>query len=137
MNKIIMSFLVSMAAAASYCAVYNFLERRGRVRALSRISALSCPECGRHYGSEILNNVAMVNYRWVPARGHSISAMGLPKQTFLIKCPRCSVDFEFTRQCRVFEHPQQGVLSYTRTGVKRNTASRRSKLEHPQLSASA
>jgi sarcosine oxidase delta subunit len=83
-----------------------------RVRA--RLVAIRCPHCSRTFGSAILTTMRGTSYLWNPAPGFSVTQLGLPSGTFLITCPHCSTENEFTSSGEAFEPPKNGVDSFTR-----------------------
>lgn len=76
--------------------------------------ALECPACRRVYGSDILLTMEKTGYFWNPAPGYSVSSLRLPSRTFLVTCPHCSAETEFTQAGCVFERPREGVRGFTR-----------------------
>jgi hypothetical protein len=54
-----------------------------------------------------------VTYRWTKPPGGSTPA-SLPKTTYLASCSRCFTGTEFTADGRLFEHPHNDVLGFTR-----------------------
>lgn len=86
----------------------------GRKRAFARMVALACPACSRVYGSDILLTMKETGYFWKPAPGYSVLSLGLPNGTFLVTCPHCSAEAEFTQTGCVFECPREGLSSFTR-----------------------
>ena len=83
------------------------------------LAASVCPGCGGIYGADIFVTVVPVTYRWVLARGHTRASLKLPRVTHLVTCPCCLAEFEFHPDGSLFEHPQHGILSCSRTGRAR------------------
>jgi hypothetical protein len=116
MNLIPFAVVCVPATVMAALAISAQIKRRGQHRALSRLAGLCCPQCRHPYGDAIRHTASPVTYNWTPARGRSVSSLRLPRSTFLFHCEECSAEYEFTRDGRIFEHPQTGVLSFERTG---------------------
>lgn len=108
--------LYFIGGAIALYTVLGLVRKRERSRAMQSLTALRCPQCGGAYGDAVQHTATAVTYEWTPVRGHTASNLNLPRFTFLVPCPRCGAEHEFAREGRVFEHPQQGVLNYKRTG---------------------
>jgi hypothetical protein len=55
-----------------------------------------------------------VKYRWRLASTQSVADLNLSRENFLMTCPRCHEEFEFTMDAQLFVHPHVGVLSFTK-----------------------
>lgn len=116
MTILTLIILYSIGGGIALYAVLRFARKRERSRAIQSLTALRCPQCGGAYGDAVQHTAAAVTYEWTPLRGYTTSKLNLPRFTFLVPCPSCGAEYEFAREGRVFEHPQQGVLNYKRTG---------------------
>jgi hypothetical protein len=114
MLNVVTALIISTSAVLGVFGVCMFARRLGRKGACGRMVASSCPSCGRVYGSDILQTMKEMSYRWNPEPGYSVLFLRLPSSTYLVTCPRCSAEAEFTASGRVFEWPKRGVRSFTR-----------------------
>ena len=112
------------AVAVTAVAVSAALKRADRNRAISSLTAQTCPQCGQIYGDDVAYTVSVVKYRWVLAPGHSVVSLDLPRVTYLVACPMCWAECEFRDTGQPFVHPQVGVLDFTRTGKPRSSNGR-------------
>lgn len=108
------------AAAIGALTIASLLRRADHKRALARLAAQSCPQCGQNYGPDLSQSLNIIKYRWVLAPSHSLTSLDLPDMTYLVTCPHCQAENEFREDGRLFVHPQAGVLDFTRTGKPRN-----------------
>jgi hypothetical protein len=107
-------FIVLIIAAAAILAECMVLWHLRRKRAFARLEVQACPVCSRIYGPDILSTMKETGYSWDPAPGYSASSLELPRGTFLVTCPTCSVKTEFTQAGFVFRRPKEGVTSFRR-----------------------
>jgi hypothetical protein len=115
-----MGLVPTEALVAAACAIGVALAlRRRKNHPPTCLAASSCPGCGAIYGPDIFVIVVPVTYRWVLARGHTRASLKLPRVTHLVTCPGCLAEFEFHPDGSLFEHPQHGILSCSRTGRAR------------------
>jgi hypothetical protein len=110
------AILYSTAVALGLFMVLGLISKRNDAKALARIAGLNCPHCSQPYGAAARDSVSAIRYSWLPAVGHSVSSLNLPRRTFLVTCSHCAAEVERTKNGSVFHHPQQGILSYSRTG---------------------
>jgi hypothetical protein len=114
MPNVIAALIISASIVLAIFGGCMTFRHFGRKRFFARMVALSCPACNRAYGSDILLTVKETGYFWNPAPGYSVSSLRLPSRTFLVRCPHCSAETEFTKAGCVFEPPKDGVRSFTR-----------------------
>ena len=114
MLSAITALIISATVVLSIFAVCMAFRHFGRKRAFVRMVAMACPACSRAYGSDILSTMKETCYFWNPAPGHSVISLRLPSSTFLVTCPHCSAQTEFTPAGCIFERPKAGVRSFTR-----------------------
>jgi len=126
MPNIVTALIISMISIIGICIAAGTLSHLRRKRALKRMVSLNCPTCSRIYSSSILSTMRQTSYFWNPAPGHSVISLRLPGSTFLVVCPHCSMESEFTTDGIIFERPKTGVRSFTRTVIvwKRNAKHR-------------
>jgi len=108
------ALLISTAVVLCIAAVLAVVGHFHRKRVFARLVALRCPSCSRSFGSGILSTMRSARYLWNPAPGYTVSRLQLPGGTFLLTCPHCSAEAEFTEEGQVFEPPKEGVRSFTR-----------------------
>jgi hypothetical protein len=114
MPSIITALIISTSVVLGIFGACMMFQHFGRKRAFARMVCLECPACGQAYGSDILSTMKEAGYFWNPAPGHSVISLRLPSSTFLVTCPHCSAETEFTPTGFVFEPPKEGVRSFTR-----------------------
>jgi hypothetical protein len=93
----------------------RYLQRR---RAFARMVATVCVGCRKRYGPDILRMAKETGYFWNPAPGHSVIRLRVPTSTFLVTCPHCYTEAEFTPTGTMFQQPKEGVRSFTRRIVR-------------------
>ncbi len=114
MPTIITALIISASVVLVIFGVCMTFRHFGRKRGFARMVALACPACSRAYGSDILSTMKETGYFWNPAPRYSVISLRLPSSTFLVTCPHCSAETEFTPAGCVFEQPKEGVRSFTR-----------------------
>ena len=108
------ALLISAAVVIGIGVVLGVIAHFQRKKVLARLVAAACPSCRRSFGSGVLSTMKAASYLWNPAPGYTASRLRLPAGTFLITCPHCSVETEFTGDGVPFELPKEGVRSFTR-----------------------
>ena len=114
MPLILQAILLATGVVVIIGTIFGVAGHFEQKRVRARLVAISCPHCSRTFGSAIFSTMRTATYFWNPAPGFTVSQLGLPGGTFLITCPHCSAETEFTRAGRVFEPPKEGVDSFTR-----------------------
>ena len=114
MRNILTALIISVSTVLSIVGVCMVFRHFQRKRALARMIALVCPPCGKIYGADMLRTMKEAGYFWNPAPGYSVISLRLPSSTFLVTCPHCSAEAEFTPNGRIFKCPEEGVRSFTR-----------------------
>lgn len=114
MPIIVQALLISATIVIGIGAVLGVIVHFQHKKVIARLVAAGCPSCSQTFGRGILRRMKAASYLWNPAPGYSVMRLRLPSGTFLITCPHCSVEAEFTGDGRVFEPPKEGVRSFTR-----------------------
>ena len=114
MPSIITALLISASVVLGVFGLSMVVRHFQRRRAFARMVATACVSCGKSYGPGILRTTKEAGYFWNPAPGHSVIGLRLPSSTFVVTCPHCSAEGEFTPAGKIFEQPKEGVRSFTR-----------------------
>ena len=114
MPNVITALLISAIAVLGVFGLSMAVRHLQRKRVFTRMVAAGCVSCGRPYGVGILQTMKETGYFWNPAPGFSVIGLRLPSSTFLVTCPYCSAEAEFTPAGSIFEQPKEGVRSFTR-----------------------
>lgn len=114
MPSIITALLISASAVFGVFGLSMAVRHLQRKRAFARMVAAVCVSCGKSYGAGIFRTMKETGYFWNPAPGYSVIGLRLPSSTFLVTCPHCSAETEFTPAGSMFEQPKEGVRSFTR-----------------------
>jgi endogenous inhibitor of DNA gyrase (YacG/DUF329 family) len=111
-----LGFLLLPVVTVGSLKIRRTARRRRRERVLNHLVACPCPNCGQGYGSQLREELTISEYLWYPAPGKTASSLGLPNETYWVTCPQCGHEVELTAEGKIFQHPQTGVIGFTRTG---------------------
>jgi hypothetical protein len=119
LNMSVMNFSILILALVAGATIlgFAFIRRDARRYSLALLSERTCPRCGVVYGAETANSAVLLKYRWRLAPTHSTADLNLSRENFLMTCPRCHEEFEFTMDAQLFVHPHVGILSFTKTAT--------------------
>ncbi|MDB6124026.1 MAG: hypothetical protein JWQ71_3019 [Pedosphaera sp.] len=115
--------LFLFATASAMLMLRRTRRRRQHDQALALIKTTRCRHCDQAYGANLRDYLIIGEYMWKPAKGHTVSSLKLPAETYHVKCPHCGEEVELTREGKPFQHPQTGILGFTRTGFLRTPKS--------------
>src|SRR5213076_941041 len=96
MPSILTALLIATSVVLGVFGVSMVVRHVQRKRAFSRMIAAVCASCRKAHGSSILRTMKETGYFWNPAPGYSVIGLRLPNHTFLVTCPHCSAEAEFT-----------------------------------------
>jgi hypothetical protein len=74
-------------------------------RLMQFLTVQTCPSCSVVFGDSIRSTLCNKAYHWTPVRGTRLDPERCPSRTWVVICPHCAVESEYTQRGVLFVLP--------------------------------